>query len=36
LGTFPDGCVRFGLGVFTTEQDIHRTLDAVKKVIQDK
>jgi len=29
LGTFPGGCVRFGLGAFNTAEDVQKALDAV-------
>jgi len=35
LGTFPDGCVRFGLGAFNTLADIHQTLDAVHRLAKE-
>lgn len=34
LGTFPDGCVRFSLGAFNTEQDVDRALFAIRKLAQ--
>jgi cysteine desulfurase / selenocysteine lyase len=30
LGTFPDGTLRFGLGIFNTPEDVTRTLNAVR------
>nr|WP_319475030.1 aminotransferase class V-fold PLP-dependent enzyme [uncultured Sphaerochaeta sp.] len=33
LGTFPEGTVRFSLGYATTEEEIDRTLEACKKVL---
>ena len=35
LGTFPDGCVRFGLGVFNTPGDIHQAVVAVRTIAQE-
>jgi selenocysteine lyase/cysteine desulfurase len=32
IGTFPDGCVRFGLGAFTEESDVDRALQSVAKI----
>ncbi len=34
LGTYPDGCVRFGLGAFNTQDEIESALEAVWKVTQ--
>ncbi|MFH2039360.1 MAG: aminotransferase class V-fold PLP-dependent enzyme [Chloroflexota bacterium] len=35
LGTFPDGCVRFGLGAFNTLDDIQLALDAVHRLAKE-
>ncbi|MBD3183909.1 aminotransferase class V-fold PLP-dependent enzyme [Candidatus Poribacteria bacterium] len=32
IGTFPDGTVRFGLGTFTTQQEVNAAVDAVKEL----
>lgn len=34
IGTFPEGTVRFSTGVFTTLEDIHATIKAVKQVVR--
>ena len=35
LGTFPDGCVRFGLGAFNTEEDVDYAVSAVRQLAQE-
>jgi len=35
LGTFPHGCVRFGLGVFNASDDIEQALSAVEKLAEE-
>jgi cysteine desulfurase family protein len=35
LGTFPDGCVRFGLGAFNRSKDIHRAVEAVQQLARE-
>jgi len=35
LGTFPDGCVRFGLSAFNTLDDIQLALDAVHRLAKE-
>jgi cysteine desulfurase family protein len=35
IGTFPEGTVRFGVGPFTTEEDIDRAIAAVREVAAD-
>ncbi len=34
MGTFPDGTVRFGLGTFTTEDEIDAAIQAVRKLCE--
>ena len=34
IGTFPDGTVRFGLGTFSTEDEIDAAVQAVKAGIE--
>ena len=34
IGTFPDGTVRFGLGTFTTEDEIDAAVQAVRKLAE--
>jgi len=34
IGTFPDGCVRFSIGAFNTEQDIDKALSAIRELAQ--
>ena len=34
IGTFPDGTVRFGLGAFTTEDEIDAAIQAVKELAE--
>jgi cysteine desulfurase family protein len=36
IGTFPDGTVRFGLGTFTTKDEIECAIQAVKRLAEDK
>jgi cysteine desulfurase family protein len=33
LGSFPSGTVRFGMGTFTTEEDVMLALDAVRQIV---
>lgn len=35
LGTFPDGCVRFGLGAFITEEQVEHAVLAVRKMAKE-
>ncbi len=35
LGTFPDGCVRFGLGAFNTLKDIRQAVTAVQELAKE-
>ncbi len=35
LGTFPDGCVRFGLGAFNTLEDIRQAVTAVHELAKE-
>lgn len=35
IGTFPDGCVRFGLGAFNTRADVESALNAVVQLAKD-
>ncbi|MBN2550739.1 MAG: aminotransferase class V-fold PLP-dependent enzyme [Anaerolineales bacterium] len=35
LGTYPVGCVRFGLGAFNTEADIHKLVNAIGELAQE-
>jgi len=35
IGTFPDGTVRFGLGTFTTEEEIDMAIQAVRNLAKD-
>lgn len=35
IGTFPEGTVRFGIGPFTTEEDIDRAIAAVTEIAAD-
>lgn len=35
IGTFPDGCIRFGLGAFNTEEDVHKAIKAVAALAQE-
>jgi len=35
LGTFPDGCVRFGLGAFNTSADVQQALEAVQQLAKE-
>ncbi|NPV76472.1 MAG: aminotransferase class V-fold PLP-dependent enzyme [Anaerolineae bacterium] len=35
LGTFPDGCVRFGLGAFNTAEDIQQAVEAVRQLAKE-
>jgi cysteine desulfurase/selenocysteine lyase len=32
IGTFPEGTIRFSLGIFTTENDVDTAVNAVKKI----
>ncbi len=34
LGTFPEGTIRFGLGAFNTEEEIHAAIEAVSLIAQ--
>jgi cysteine desulfurase / selenocysteine lyase len=34
IGTFPDGTVRFALGMRTTKEDVQAAIDAVKKILR--
>ena len=36
IGTFPDGCVRFGLGAFNSQSDVERTLKSVARIAKEK
>ncbi len=36
LGTFPEGCVRFGLGALTTSSAVHHTIEAVQELARGK
>jgi selenocysteine lyase/cysteine desulfurase len=36
LGTFPGGTVRFGLGAFTTVDEVRTAIDAVRKLAQER
>ncbi|MGQ9610454.1 MAG: aminotransferase class V-fold PLP-dependent enzyme [bacterium] len=36
IGTFPEGTVRLSLGLLTTEDDINRTIDAIKIITSKK
>lgn len=35
IGTFPEGTLRFGLGVFNTAEEVHVAIDAVRQLAQD-
>jgi selenocysteine lyase/cysteine desulfurase len=35
LGTFPDGCIRFGLGFFNTPEDVQEALAAVHQLAKE-
>ncbi|MGI6295110.1 MAG: aminotransferase class V-fold PLP-dependent enzyme [Armatimonadota bacterium] len=35
IGTFPEGVVRFGVGPFTSEEDVTRAIDAVSEIAAD-
>lgn len=35
LGTFPDGCVRFGLGAFITEEQVEHAVLAVRRMAKE-
>lgn len=35
MGTFPDGAIRFGIGPFTSDDDIDRAIDAVGEIASD-
>ncbi len=35
LGTFPDGCVRLGLGAFNTAADVQQALEAVSQLARE-
>lgn len=35
LGTFPDGCIRFGLGAFNTPEDVQDALAAVHQLAKE-
>jgi cysteine desulfurase/selenocysteine lyase len=35
IGSFPEGTVRLAPGIFTTEEDIHKTLTAIEKVVRE-
>ena len=35
LGTFPDGCVRFGLGAFITDEQVEHAVLAVRKMAKE-
>jgi len=36
IGTFPDGCVRFGLGAFNSEPDVERALQSVARIAKEE
>jgi selenocysteine lyase/cysteine desulfurase len=36
LGTFPDGAVRFALGIFNTGDDVRAGLEAVRRIAEDR
>lgn len=36
LGSFPQGAVRFSIGAFNTEEDIHTTISALRMIVTDK
>ena len=36
IGTFPDGTIRFSLGIFSTQDDVHRSVNAVRKIAENK
>ncbi len=36
IGTFPDGCNRFGLGAFNTFEDVHKAVEAVAALAQER
>jgi cysteine desulfurase family protein len=35
IGTYPEGCVRFGLGAFNTLEDVHEAIKAVNKLAKE-
>mgnify|MGYP000919099939 FL=1 len=35
IGTFPEGCIRFGLGVFNTMDDIDQALFAIRQIARE-
>jgi len=35
IGTFPDGAVRFSLGIFTTDNDVDIAINAVRNIVKD-
>lgn len=35
LGTFPDGCVRFGLGAFSTKEDVQLAVNTVSQLAKE-
>lgn len=35
IGTYPNGCVRFGLGAFNTADDVHQAMQAVRQLAKE-
>lgn len=35
IGTFPDGCIRFGLGAFINEDDINKAINAIARLASE-
>ncbi len=35
IGTFPDGCIRFGIGAFSEEEDINKAIDAIARLASE-
>lgn len=36
IGTFPEGTIRFSLGIFSTEEDVINSINAVRKIAEKK
>lgn len=36
IGTFPEGTIRFSLGIFSTEEDVINSVNAVRKIAEKK
>jgi len=36
IKTFPEGTIRFSLGIFSNQDDVHRSVNAVRKIAENK